>query len=257
MRGSLSVPVIVDAAFVVLENAGLSGVAARAVAAQLGVRPSALYHHLPDMATLLDQMATAMRRDLVLQPVTGWRELLLETGRVLRRALLAHRDGGRLFAGRRLRDPSLLTAMEEPLRTLVEAGFLAGTGGHRAAGGARPDHRVRDRRTASGIGRIGGVRSRAAPAARACGAIPADGGRQRAPVRAARSAFRERVGSCGRRCRDSPALSLAVRGGRDPGAALSINSIDTCFHRSTHPQHPSAVGEAARAMSQPGGRVAA
>ena len=75
------------------------------------------------MATLLDQMATAMRRDLVLQPVTGWRELLLETGRVLRRALLAHRDGGRLFAGRRLRDPSLLTAMEEPLRTLVEAGF--------------------------------------------------------------------------------------------------------------------------------------
>lgn len=96
---------------------------ARAVAAQLGVRPSALYHHLPDMATLLDQMATAMRRDLVLQPVTGWRELLLETGRVLRRALLAHRDGGRLFAGRRLRDPSLLTAMEEPLRTLVEAGF--------------------------------------------------------------------------------------------------------------------------------------
>ena len=86
MRGSLSVPVIVDAAFVVLENAGLSGVTARAVAAQLGVRPSALYHHLPDMATLLDQMATAMRRDLVLQPVTGWRELLLETGRVLRRS---------------------------------------------------------------------------------------------------------------------------------------------------------------------------
>lgn len=50
---------------------------ARAVAAQLGVRPSALDHHLPDMATLLDQMATAMRRDLVLQQVTGWRELLL------------------------------------------------------------------------------------------------------------------------------------------------------------------------------------
>ena len=42
---------------------------------------------------------------------------------MLRRSLLAHRDGGRLFAGRRLRDPSLLTAMPEPLRTLVEAGF--------------------------------------------------------------------------------------------------------------------------------------
>ena len=222
---------------------------ARAVAAQLGVRPSALYHHLPDMATLLDQMATAMRRDLVLQPVTGWRELLLETGRVLRRALLAHRDGGRLFAGRRLRDPSLLTAMEEPLRTLVEAGFSL----EQAVTALQA---VRDLTIGFVIEeqhRASGESGEYDPELRRLLAIPADGGRQRASVRAARSAFRERVGSCGRRCRDSPALSLAVRGGRDPGAALSINSIDTCFHRSTHPQHPSAVGEAARAMSQPGG----
>ncbi|GAA0330537.1 hypothetical protein GCM10009529_06000 [Micropruina glycogenica] len=234
----------------------MSGVTARAVAAQLGVRPSALYHHLPDMATLLDQMATAMRRDLVLQPVTGWRELLLETGRVLRRALLAHRDGGRLFAGRRLPDPSLLTAMEEPLRSLVEAGFSLeqAVTALQAVLDLTIGFVIEEQHRASGES---GEYDPELRRLLSCGAIPADGGRQRAPVRAARSAFRERVGSCGRRCRDSPALSLAVRGGRDPGAALSINSIDTCFHRSTHPQHPSAVGEAARAKSQPGGRVAA
>lgn len=122
-RGSLSTGVIVGAAFRVLERSGLSGVTARAVAAELGVRPSALYHHLPDMATLLDEMATAMRREMNAEPSPRWDATLRETGRTVRRVLLTHRDGGRLFAGRRLRDPSLLPAMEEPLRTLTSAGL--------------------------------------------------------------------------------------------------------------------------------------
>lgn len=123
MRGSLSVPVIVAAAFRVLEASGLSGVTARAVAAELGVRPSALYHHLPDMATLLDEMATQVRREMNGEAASDWATMLRGTGHEVRRALLAHRDGGRLFAGRRLRDPALLPAMEHPLRTLVGAGL--------------------------------------------------------------------------------------------------------------------------------------
>jgi len=123
MRGTLSVPVIVQAAFRVLEASGLSGVTARAVAAELGVRPSALYHHLPDMATLLDEMATELRREMINGSTDNWHELLRGTGAEVRRVLLAHRDGGRLFAGRRLRDPSLLPTMEQPLATLVDAGL--------------------------------------------------------------------------------------------------------------------------------------
>lgn len=123
MRGSLSVPVIVDAALRVLEQAGLSGVTARAVAAELGVRPSALYHHLPDMTTLLDEMATALRREMgPVRAETDWAEMLRAQGNEVRRVLLAHRDGGRLFAGRRLRDIELVTAMEVPLRVLTDAG---------------------------------------------------------------------------------------------------------------------------------------
>lgn len=123
MRGSLSVPVIVEAAFRVLEQSGLNGVTARAVAAELGVRPSALYHHLSDMATLLDEMATQVRREMVNGAASTWADVLRATGHEVRRVLLSHRDGGRLFAGRRLRDPALLVLMEEPLQILVDAGL--------------------------------------------------------------------------------------------------------------------------------------
>lgn len=123
MRGTLSVPAIVAAGFRVLERGGLSGVTARAVAAELGVRPSALYHHLPDMATLLDEMATQLRREMPAWSESDWADLLRATGNELRRTLRAHRDGGRLFAGRRLRDPALLPLMEQPLHTLVAAGL--------------------------------------------------------------------------------------------------------------------------------------
>lgn len=85
-RGGLITGVIVGAAFRVLERSGLSGVTARAVAAELGVRPSALYHHLPDMATLLDEMATAMRREMNAQPSPRWDATLRETGRTVRRS---------------------------------------------------------------------------------------------------------------------------------------------------------------------------
>ncbi|MHA3725276.1 TetR/AcrR family transcriptional regulator [Leucobacter sp. HY1910] len=55
MRNSL--PDVVAAALRVLEAQGLEGCSMRRVAAELGVQPSALYHHVPDKQTLLALMA--------------------------------------------------------------------------------------------------------------------------------------------------------------------------------------------------------
>lgn len=127
-RRTLSRDVIVAAAFAELEVGGLAGLTARSLAARLGVQPGALYHHVRDMATLRDEMATALTRDMfttgaaTASPV-GWREMIEQFARTMRTVLLGHRDGARLFSGTRLTDPALIAAQEEPLRRLTGQGF--------------------------------------------------------------------------------------------------------------------------------------
>lgn len=117
---------IVAAAFDVLDDVGLEALTARTLAARLGVQAGALYYHLPDMATLYDEMATELTRRMMRAADldTGtWPDLMTGYGTVMRRTLLGVRDGGRLYAGRRLRDPALLTGMERPLEIMLAAGF--------------------------------------------------------------------------------------------------------------------------------------
>lgn len=127
-RRTLSRNVIVAAAFAELEVGGLTGLTARSLAARLGVQPGALYHHVRDMATLRDEMATALTRDMFTTGTAaasppGWREMIEQFARTMRTVLLAHRDGARLFSGTRLTDPALIAAQEEPLRRLTGQGF--------------------------------------------------------------------------------------------------------------------------------------
>lgn len=119
---------IVDAALALLDESGIDGVGMRPVAAGLGVRPSALYFHVRDKQQLLDAMAARIHAasvaDLELPaPDVHWDAWLAERARTLRRALLAHRDGARVFAGSHVRDPAQHRALELTLRTLTAAGF--------------------------------------------------------------------------------------------------------------------------------------
>ena len=119
---------IVDAALGLLTEQGVDGMGMRPLAARLGVRPSALYFHVRDKQQLLDAMAArihaASLADLELPaPGVRWDEWLAERARTLRRALLAHRDGARVFAGSDVRAPAGHRALELTLRTLTAAGF--------------------------------------------------------------------------------------------------------------------------------------
>ncbi|MFC6236032.1 TetR/AcrR family transcriptional regulator, partial [Leucobacter soli] len=53
---------VVEAALRVLDAHGLENCSMRRVAAELGVQPSALYHHVPDKQTLLALMADEIVR---------------------------------------------------------------------------------------------------------------------------------------------------------------------------------------------------
>lgn len=82
---------VVAAALHVLDAHGLENCSMRRVAVELGVQPSALYHHVPDKQTLLALMA-----DEIVGSVEG--EDAAALCRSLRQTLLAIRDGAEVVA---------------------------------------------------------------------------------------------------------------------------------------------------------------
>ncbi|NHI16761.1 TetR family transcriptional regulator [Microbacterium excoecariae] len=78
---------IVAAALRILDEYGLPDLSMRRLAADLGVRPSALYWHVENKQTLLAAVADRIVSE------AGAAGGLADTARAVRRALLAHRDG--------------------------------------------------------------------------------------------------------------------------------------------------------------------
>lgn len=115
---------IVDAAFEVLDEAGIDGLNVRAIAARLGVQNPALYWHVKDKQTLVDLMATRLLGAARVQPRDGesagaW---LTRTVTALRDVLLSRRDGARLVASARVMDTEMGPLVDEGIRRLVAEG---------------------------------------------------------------------------------------------------------------------------------------
>ena len=128
MSRGLSRAVIVRAALDVLDEAGVDGLTVRAVGAKLDVQAAALYWHVRDKQDLLDEMATEVWRQVTtelaaLPPHLPWDRVMTAFAGITRRALLAHRDGAKVFSGTYLTDASVLKAQEEGLAALAAEGF--------------------------------------------------------------------------------------------------------------------------------------
>lgn len=118
---------VVRAALKLLDEVGLEGLTLRGVAAELGLRAPTLYWRFRNKQDLVDEMATQVLLDLRGAFGAGgmpqsWPELTRSYARDYRAALLAHRDGARMVAGTRLRDPAVYAAMEAALGVFVAAG---------------------------------------------------------------------------------------------------------------------------------------
>lgn len=83
---------VVSGALRVLDAYGLEFSSMRRVASELGVQPSALYHHVADKQTLLGLMAARIVADVEVD------DDLATTARRLRSAMLAVRDGAEVVA---------------------------------------------------------------------------------------------------------------------------------------------------------------
>lgn len=85
---------VVDRAITVLDEYGLESLTMRRLATELGVQPSALYHHVPNKQTLLaavaDEILARGRRP---RHARTWDRRVVELCSELRDAMLAYRDG--------------------------------------------------------------------------------------------------------------------------------------------------------------------
>lgn len=118
---------VADTALGLLNEVGLDGLTLRAIARELDVKAPALYWHFKDKQALLDEMATEMYRRMTAQgspdPDGTWQEWLLAANRGLRTALLAYRDGAKVFSGSRFTGMEHAEHMEEGLRRFTAAGM--------------------------------------------------------------------------------------------------------------------------------------
>ncbi|MFI8106802.1 TetR/AcrR family transcriptional regulator [Streptomyces sp. NPDC086023] len=127
----LSRATVAETALRLLNETGLDKLTVRAIAQELDVKAPALYWHFKNKQELVDEMATEMYRRMTGEgaehpagdPDLPWRERLLLANRSLRRALLAYRDGARVFSGSRFTGTDHAAQTEAHLQGLVAAGF--------------------------------------------------------------------------------------------------------------------------------------
>ncbi|MDB5481384.1 MAG: TetR family transcriptional regulator [Caulobacteraceae bacterium] len=118
---------VVRTALKLLGDVGLEGLTLRAIAAALGVRAPTLYWRFRNKQDLIDEMATQVLADWAAEfgSASGprsWSEVMRRLGLTLRAALLRHRDGARMVAGTRLRNPAIYGSMEAALEAFQAAG---------------------------------------------------------------------------------------------------------------------------------------
>jgi AcrR family transcriptional regulator len=90
---------VVATALRVLDAHGIVDLTMRRLAAELDVRPSALYHHFPSKQAILAAVADEILERGPAAPSTGaWDERVAGTCRAVRDAVLAYRDGAELVA---------------------------------------------------------------------------------------------------------------------------------------------------------------
>lgn len=91
---------VVERALGVLDQYGLADLSMRRIGSELGVQPSALYHHFANKQALLAAVADEILARGVRPAGTdaNWDLQVLSTCRTLRDAMLAYRDGAELIS---------------------------------------------------------------------------------------------------------------------------------------------------------------
>ncbi len=117
---------VLEEALTLLDQVGLDALTMRKLAEALGVQAGAIYWHYESKQHLLGAMAEQMLAGCVIpdpRDPTRWSDRLTAQLNAFRRALLTHRDGGRVFAGTFVAAPNTFSLAEVLVATLRAVGL--------------------------------------------------------------------------------------------------------------------------------------
>lgn len=115
---------VVERALLVLDTYGLADLTMRRLGSELGVQPSALYHHFANKQALLAAIADEiLARGSRPRTGTTWDELVTEACAELREAMLAYRDGADVVATVHAFGLGAAAPADELTRVLGDAGL--------------------------------------------------------------------------------------------------------------------------------------
>ena len=120
---------IVAAALTLLDETGLDGLTMRRLADVLGVQAASLYWHFPGKPALLDGMADALLTGIGarIDRSGDHAATVRSAANALRQALLARRDGARVYSGTFVVGENVLAFADGLVGGLLSAGFDAET----------------------------------------------------------------------------------------------------------------------------------
>ncbi|QUQ66956.1 TetR/AcrR family transcriptional regulator C-terminal domain-containing protein [Kutzneria sp. CA-103260] len=114
---------VLAAALDLLDEAGLDQLSMRRLATALGVQNGATYWHFRSKQALLEAMADELLAGVADVTELPWEARVTELATRLRRALLARRDGARVFSGVFFPLPNALAYGNALIGALLEAGL--------------------------------------------------------------------------------------------------------------------------------------
>jgi len=122
---------VLDEAIRIADKNGIDGLTMRSLAAELGVRPMSLYHHVANKSAILDGIVDVVFGEMDLPlPDGDWREELRRRTSSARLVLRRHPWAIPLLDSRATPGPATLRHHEAVLATLRTAGFSVEMTGH-------------------------------------------------------------------------------------------------------------------------------
>ncbi|MFC4306662.1 TetR/AcrR family transcriptional regulator [Cohnella boryungensis] len=114
---------VVREALAMLDEAGIEAVTLRGVAKRMGLHLNSVSFQVESKARLFELMAEVILGELSLNDLPeNARERIAEVTRRLRRAMLSHRDGGRVVSGTHTADVNALHFAEVMISAFLELG---------------------------------------------------------------------------------------------------------------------------------------